>query len=95
MFWVLALTAVMLSCRLVTVLAANVSVTPDPSLARAGTGMLDPSLNWMFPAVIWSLELGRSYSTIVSNVWGLDQVSSSQLPAPPPTVAHSTEELPG
>ena len=65
-------------------------MTAVPSLFRVGTGMLDPSLNWMFPAVIWSLELGRSYSTIVSNVCGLDQVSFSQLPAPPPVVAHST-----
>ena len=56
-------------------------MTPVPSLFRAGTGMMDPSLNWMFPAVIWSLRLGRSYSTIVSNVCGLDQVSFSPLPA--------------
>ena len=85
----LALTAVMLSCRLVTVLAVNDSVTAEPSLARAGTAMEVPSLNWMLPAVIWSLRLGRSYSTIVSNVCGPDQASFSQLPAPPPIVAHS------
>ena len=89
------LTEVMLSWRVVTVLAAKVSVYADPSLGREPTATVLPSLNVMFPPVIWSLAFGRSYSTIVSMVCGVDQVSSSQLPALPLLVAHSLLESAG
>ena len=54
------LTEVMLSWRVVTVLAAKVSTDAEPLLGRVPTAMLLPSLNVMFPPVIWSLGLGRS-----------------------------------
>ena len=54
-----------------------------------------PSLNAMFPPVIWSLVFGRSYSTMVSMVCAVVQVSLSQLPALPALVAHSLLESAG
>src|SRR5579864_3013594 len=57
--------------------------------------MLLPSLNWMFPPVIWSERLGRSYNTTRLSVCGLVHVNFSQLPAVPPTVAHSAVVLLG
>ena len=65
------------------------TVSPVPSLGSAPTGICVPLLKVRVADVIWSLRLGRSKSTIVARVTGLDQVSFSQLPAPPPTVAHS------
>ena len=56
----LVLTEVMLSWRVVTVLAVKLSADAEPLLGRVPTVMLLPSLNAMFPPVIWSLPLGRS-----------------------------------
>ena len=52
MFFVVALTEVTVSFRLVTVFAANDSVNGEPSFGNVPTGNDDPSLNVIVPPVI-------------------------------------------
>src|SRR5687767_2010237 len=92
---VVPLTDVMVIRRLVVLRAGKVTVVAPPALSRAGTLTVDPSENVSVAPVAWSAPFGRSNSETALSCTGPAQVSCSQLPAPPPAVAHSAVWSPG
>src|SRR5262249_13328382 len=91
-FSVLALTLSRVKSRLVVVTTpARSTDSGVPPSGRAPTATLVPSENVRVAAVTRSARLGRSWSTTRDRATGRRQVRRSQLPAPPPCVAHSFE----
>src|SRR5205823_2427285 len=88
-------TEVTVNRRLVVVRGGKATTTGPPSFFSAGTATVDPSEKVSVPPVAQSSRFGRSYSTTVSTWMGSSQFSCSQLPAFPPSVAHSAVESPG
>ena len=84
-----ALTEVSVTRNVVVVRAGKVTVVAPPELSRAGTFTVDPSEKVSVAPVTWSPVFGRSKRTTPLSCTGPGQVSWSQLPAPPPEVAHS------
>lgn len=72
----------------VTVRAGNSTDVP-PEFAKLPVSTTDPSENDNRPPVTHSHELGRSNNTTRSTRTGCAHTNSTQLPTPPPTVAHS------
>jgi hypothetical protein len=87
MFWPTAVFTV--NCIHVVVLGLKVTVNGEPSLGRAPTETVVPSLNDNVPDVTLSTRFGLSYKTTWEAVTGTPQVSLIHAPANWPSVAHS------
>src|SRR4051812_33491847 len=86
---VVPLTAVTVIRRVVVARGGKAMVVAVPSLSSAGRATVEPSENVSVAAVTWSPRFGRSKIETAFSCTGPGHVSCSQLPAPPPEVAHS------
>src|SRR5688500_13003808 len=86
---VVALTDVSAIRSVVVLRAGKVTVVAAPALSSAGTLTVEPSEKVRVAPVAWSAMFGRSKSETALSCTGPAHDSCSQLPAPPPAVAHS------
>src|SRR5688500_4322038 len=86
---VVALTDVSAIRSVVVLRAGKVTVVAAPASSSAGTLTVEPSEKVRVAPVAWSAMFGRSKSETALSCTGPAHDSCSQLPAPPPAVAHS------